>query len=56
MKDRIDRAFETLKGYCAKRIDCVGCRHDNKGACELNINLPVDWKKPEKNRGEQECN
>ena len=56
MKDRIDRAFETLKGYCSKRAFCDRCRYDNKGQCALNEDVPVGWEKPEKNRGEQECN
>ena len=46
MKDIVDKAFEVLKGYCSKRTSCDGCRYDNQGVCELNENVPVDWKKP----------
>ena len=50
MKDRVDKAFEALKGYCSKRISCDGCRYDNQGICALNENVPVDWKKPKKEK------
>lgn len=51
MKDRVDRALDTLKKYCEKRPQCYGCRfeHSEKsGSCVLYRNIPANWKKPDK--------
>ena len=51
MNDRVDRAFEILKGYCTKKTNCNGCRFEDQklsGRCILTRDIPADWKKPEK--------
>ena len=48
MRSCIERAFQRLRGYCAKKTNCGNCRFvDNKGDCVLNITVPCDWKMPE---------
>lgn len=49
MKDCIERAFQRLRGYCAKKTNCDGCRFANSaGECALFIAVPSDWKMPGK--------
>lgn len=51
MKSCIERAFQRLQGYCAKKTNCDNCHFvDKKGDCVLNITVPCDWKMP----GEEE--
>ena len=48
MRSCIERAFQRLRGYCAKKTNCDGCRFANDaGDCVLNITVPCDWKMPE---------
>lgn len=48
MKSCIERAFQRLRGYCAKKINCDNCRFVNDaGDCVLNVTVPCDWKMPE---------
>lgn len=44
-KDRIDKAVETLKGYCDKHTECRNCRFsDEKGYCNFEKGkIPSDW-------------
>lgn len=44
--DPIDRAFERLKGYCAKIYDCQKCRFCKNGICVFRQETPpCDWNK-----------
>ena len=45
MKDKVEKAFDTLKGYCQKRVSCEnGCRFYVEGICIFQQELPpVDW-------------
>lgn len=48
MKDRIDRAADILRGYCAK-TDCGKCRFGTpEGNCDLQDFPPCDWGQREK--------
>lgn len=48
MKDRIERAFQQLRGYCNKKPNCDNCRFaTSNGDCILNVTAPCDWKMPE---------
>lgn len=48
MRSCIERAFQRLRGYCAKKTNCDGCRFANDaGDFVLNITVPCDWKMPE---------
>lgn len=46
-KDRVDKAVETLKGYCTKHSDCYhDCRFYDKEEDECMFEkskLPCDW-------------
>ena len=54
MKSYIDRAFQRLRGYCEKRIDCSCCRFvDESGNCILELTVPCDWKMPEEKNGDK---
>lgn len=54
MKSYIDRAFQRLRGYCEKRIDCSCCRFvDESGNCILELTVPCDWKMPEEKDGDK---
>lgn len=51
MKDCIERAFQRLRGYCTKKLNCDNCRFiTSNGGCVLNITVPCDWKMPEERR------
>lgn len=43
--DPIDRAFERIKGYCAKVIGCEKCRFYKDGCCMFQQSdiPPCDW-------------
>ena len=45
MKDKIEKAYDTLIGYCKKRTWCEqGCRFYVKNVCVFQNELaPVDW-------------
>lgn len=55
MKDRVDKAVETLRGFCLKRVACDGCRfNDEAYGCLLIRNgqtIPADWEVPERKQG-----
>lgn len=53
MKDRIDRAVNTIRGYCVK-VDCGNCRYGKDGDCPLQAQAPCDWD-PEKWRQGREA-
>jgi hypothetical protein len=45
-EDRIDKAVETIKGYCTKHFNCETCRFYEKESydCVLSKNIPpCDW-------------
>lgn len=47
MKDCIEKAFQRLRGYCAKKTNCDSCRFaNNDGECVLFTTVPCDWKTP----------
>lgn len=50
MKDKIEKAFDTLIGYCQKRAFCeTGCRFYVEGFCIFQKELPpVDWRRERK--------
>lgn len=51
MRDCIERAFQRLRGYCAKKTDCDGCRFANSdGCCALFTDVPCGWKMPGESR------
>jgi len=52
MKDRVDKAFETIKGYCLKRTSCGdGCRYNGEDGCVFQRHEPpVDWESPRNNQ------
>ena len=55
VKSYIERAFQRLRGYCAKKTNCDNCRFvDNKGDCVLSITVPCDWKMPEESGDSKE--
>lgn len=43
--DAINKAFETISGYCAKTPRCEKCRFSEKedGTCILQNYVPSDW-------------
>ena len=47
INDRVDKALETLKGYCSKHSDCYhSCRFYDKEESECVFEkgkLPCDW-------------
>lgn len=46
MKDRIDRAVDTIRGYCAKVTHCDNCRfrQGTDGSCPFMVETtPCDW-------------
>ena len=47
MKDEIEKAFDTLIGYCQKRTFCEdGCRFYVESSCLFQKQLPpVDWQR-----------
>lgn len=47
MKDRIEKAFDVLVGYCEKRYACEnGCRFYVDGICIFQEETPpIDWKR-----------
>ena len=48
MRSCIERAFQRLRGYCAKKTNCDNCHFaTSNGDCVLNITVPCDWKMPE---------
>lgn len=46
MKDRIDRAVDTIRGYCAKVKYCGDCRFmsKDKNCLFMNDTPPCDWR------------
>lgn len=45
-KDKIDKAVDTLRGYCAKVNHCDNCRYrqDTDGSCPFMVETPpCDW-------------
>lgn len=50
MKDKIEKAFDTIIGYCQKRTFCEnGCRFYVEGFCIFQKELPpVDWRRERK--------
>ena len=48
MTDRVDKAFEIIKGYCSKQTGCDTCRFltGNDGCYLMSRHVPCDWKKP----------
>lgn len=45
-KDRIDKAVETIKGYCTKHSTCTNCRFRIKGSgvCVFEKGeIPCEW-------------
>ena len=43
MKDRIDKAVATLRGYCCK-VNCGNCRYRTKdNGCPFQDEAPCDW-------------
>lgn len=51
MKGCIERAFQRLRGYCAKKPNCDNCRFaNNEGNCVMYNNVPSDRKMPEESR------
>ncbi len=53
MKDRIDKAVATIRGYCVK-VDYGNCRYSKDRDCPLQTQAPCDWD-PEKWRQEREA-
>lgn len=47
MKDKIERAYDALVGYCQKRTWCEqGCRFHVNDSCIFQEEIPpVDWDK-----------
>lgn len=46
MKDRIDKAVDTIRGYCAKVTNCDKCRYrqGTDGSCPfMKETPPCDW-------------
>ena len=53
MKNRIDRAVATLRGYCRK-VNCKNCRYRTKdNVCHLLGDSPCEWD-PERWQRERE--
>lgn len=49
MQDKIYKAVEIIKGYCAKQIRCENCRFENPNdECMFLIQMsPCDWNQEE---------
>lgn len=53
MEDAVNDAFYKLIGYCAKHVDCDGCRFNTqKYGCMFvdNSTPPCDWRMPEERK------
>ena len=50
--DTINKALETISGYCAKISKCENCRFSEKedGICILQNYVPADWVSEKENR------
>lgn len=45
-KNKVDRAVETLMGYCSKVTDCDKCRFfkaTDYDVCPFTQDIPCDW-------------
>lgn len=43
MNSKVDKAFETIVGYCDKNRTCRSCRYYNGDYCILRDYPPADW-------------
>lgn len=44
MDDKLKKALEVIKNYCATRTGCEGCPFDRDDTCFFALcDLPCDW-------------
>ena len=44
MTNKVDKAFETIKGYCNKQMTCKNCRFNTEEECYFRRGvIPCDW-------------
>lgn len=45
MRNRVDKAIATIRGYCDKVVLCDKCRYSMDGGCPFTDScIPSDWK------------
>lgn len=54
MKTKVEKAIDTIKGFCGKHDNCDRCRYRTEaGGCMFREDIPYYWDSKTDNRGKE---